>query len=426
MPDFPKTITLDRFSGLNNTLSPEHTDPQYLKTADNIDIDKSGGLHKRKGYIKRDTGDYHSLWTDDTHSICYCVKDGDLIRLYPDYSNTVIQSSVGSATIKFERVDGITYSVSKDRAFVIDENETYRPFGIDHPNGGPVLSAISGTLTAGDYQVALTYVASDGRESGTGVAQLIALTSNQNIRLTNIPTSSDSTVDRVRIYCSTPNGEILYLQGEITNGTSTYTIGDTYSYVTPLKSFNVYPAPTGHIIRYAHGRLWIAQDNILWYSEPFAYEWFKLQSNFLPFNTRIKAVMPTEGGMWVGADNLFYLNGRNPDQMRKDEKEPVQVVEGSDVKIPGAYIFIENTPLGYKWLFTTNKGVFIGFNDGVVLNVTERNVVFPKADEGTGIFLQTDGINRYLSILKEKQSSGNMAASDLVTTTVIRNGVELT
>lgn len=426
MPNFPKTVVLDDFLGLNNTLPPEHTDPKYLKLAQNIDIDKTGGVSKRHGYTKVDTGNYHSLWSDETNSICYGVKDGDLVRIYEDYSNKVIQASVGTEHITFERIDGITYGVSPSRSFVIDENETYRPFGIDRPNGGPNITTLPGTLSAGDYQVALTFVAEDGRESGTGVAQLIPVAVNQNIQVANIPISSDSSVKSVRIYCSTPDGEVLYLQGEVVNGTSTYTIGDAVSKVTPLKSFNVYPAPTGQIIRYAHGRIWIAQDNILWYSEPFAYEWFKLNANYLPFNERIRAVMPTEGGMWVGADRLYYLSSRNPDQMRREEKEPIQVVEGSDVKIPGAYVFIENTPLGYKWLFNSNKGVYIAFNDGVVLNTTERNVVFPKADEGTGIFLQTDGINRYLSILKEKQPSNNMAASDLVTTQIIRNGVVIT
>ena len=80
----------------------------------------------------------------------------------------------------------------------------------------------------------------------------------------------DSRVTTVRIYCSTPNGEVLYLTEEIPHGTTSYTIKDVHGGMTPLKSFNVYGAPNGHIIREAHGYMFIAQDNILWYSEPFA------------------------------------------------------------------------------------------------------------------------------------------------------------
>ena len=73
-------------------------------------------------------------------------------------------------------------------------------------------------------------------------------------------------------------------------------------------------------------------------------EWWKPHSNFMIFEERIRAVMPTEGGMWVAADQLYYLSGRTPANMNKKAVEPVKVVEGSDVKIIGAYIFIENTP----------------------------------------------------------------------------------
>lgn len=89
----------------------------------------------------------------------------------------------------------------------------------------------------------------------------------------------------------------------------------------------------------------------------------------------------------------------------------------------GAYIFIENTPIGYKWLVTTDRGIFVCFNDGIALNMTEKNVAFPEADEGTAMFVQEEGINRYVSLLKEKRDSENATVGDQVTAVIIRNGV---
>lgn len=421
MPKHPKTVELTSWKGLNNVLAPERTPPDYLKEALNVDIDKTGGIRKRKGYSQVLSGSFHSLWSEG--SDCFTVKDGNLTRIRDGYSTVDLGKSVGEAKLSYEKYDGAVYFTSSEGFTGIIEGDTVVPFGIDAPNPKPHLSVTTGSLTKGTYQVAITYVTVDGRESGTGLAQIIDVPVNSGISLTNIPSSVDPRVTQVRIYCSTPNGEILYYVESIPVGTSSWTIADVHGGMTPLKSFNVYAAPKGQIIRQAHGYMYIAQDNILWYSEPFAPEWWKPHSNFMIFEDRIRAVMPTEGGMWVAADQLYYLTGRTPANMNKKAVEPVKVVEGSDVKIVGAYIFIENTPIGYKWLVSSDKGIFVCFNDGIALNMTEKNVAFPEADEGTAMFIQEEGINRYMALLKQKGESNNTAVGDLVTTTIVRNGV---
>lgn len=425
MPNHPKTVELDSFKGLNNVLPPERTGSEYLKEAMNIDIDKSGGIRKRKGYTKVISGDFHSLWSTHDKSRCFAVKDGDLVEIYSDYTTDIVLSSIGEDKISFEEVDGEIYYITDSITGIISKSGI-RSFGLERPLHSPTLSIGIGSLSAGVYQIAVTYIDSDMRESGTGRASQITVGTNQGISLSNIPVSTDSNITGVRIYCTTPNGEVLYLQDTVANGITSYTITGVRESVTPLKSFNIFKAPSGQILRHAHGRMWIAKDNILHYSEPFAYDWWKYSSNFFVFEERIRAVMPTEDGLWVASDRLYYLSGKSPDRMNRSEREPVKVVEGSDIKIPGSYIFIENTPIGYKWIFTTDKGVFVAFNDGIVLNMTEQNVSLPEALDGTGLFIQEGGINRYLSILREKRPSNNTAVGDLVTTTVIRNGIEIT
>lgn len=424
MPNHPKTTDVNAFKGLNNNLRPERTDINRLKEAMNIDIDRDGGLHKRPGYTEVDDGSYTALYAND--KICYAIRGGDLVRIYQDYSFDTVTTSLGTLTASFETLEGENevYYTSPERSGVLSGSTT-RPYGISRPNPSPILTQGTGLLDPGTYQISITYVSTDGRESGAALAQYTLLTTPKSIILSGIPASPDPTVDTVRVYCSTPNGEVLYLVQELTNGTSTTTIADPFRGVVPLRSFGIYTPPNGHILREGHGRMWIAEDNYLWYSEPYAYEWFRLQSNFLPFESRIRAVMPTEGGVWVGTDRLYYLAGKDPNAMRQKEVEPVKCVEGTDIKILGTYIFIENTPIGYKWLVTTDRGMYICFNDGIALNMTEQQVSLPKADQGTGIFLQQDGINRYLSILQQKKESNNLAVGDLATATIIRNGITI-
>lgn len=421
MPKHEKTVSLQGWSGINNVLRPERTDEKYLKEALNVDFDKSGGIQKRLGYSSLNSGDYHSLWSDG--SDCFAVKDDDLIRINPDLTETTLKSGILS-TLSFDKVDGRVYYTGLEDSGVILENLVSN-WGIEEPNPKPTLAATSGGMSAGDYQVALTYLRSDGLESGSGLAQTVTVGEAGAITLTNIPTSTDASVVTVNVYVSPPDGEVLYLYRGIANGTSSTTITAVAQAILPLPSFNRKVAPKGQLVKVAHGRAFVAQDDILWFSDPYSYNWFALHQNYFQFPSRIVAIMPVEGGLWVAADKLYYLAGKDTDKMRIEMKEPIVIVEGTEVRIPGAYIFIENTPLGYKWLVTSDKGVYICFDDGVTLNVTETNYVFPVATSGTGVFVQRDGINRYLTVLEKKAGSDNTAVGDQVTAQIIRNGVTL-
>lgn len=419
MPNHPKTVNIDGFKGLNNVLKPERTPPQYFKEADNVDIDKSGGLQKREGFSSVASGVFHSCWASDP--FCFVVRDSDLVSVDNMYNTTVVKAGVGDNPVSYFRLyDEIFFSSISTNGII--EDGVVRPWGLEPPSS-PTLADAVGTLRPGTYQVTLTFKDSEGRESGAKVASLIDVVSG-GIQLTNIP--SNPAAATVNIYMSHTNGDEMYYKGVVANGTTSYTITDDSGLRRRMDTFNMMPAPKGHIIAEAHSRAWVAEDNFLWYSEPFQYELFDYRKNYIQFPTRIRAVMPVEGGMWVASDGLYYIAGDNPDTAKMELKEPIKVVEGSAVRIPGAYIFIENTPIGYKWLVHANKGIYVCFNDGIALNMTSQNYEFPIADEGVAAFIQKDGINRYTSLLKTPAESESTAVGDLVTATIVRNGVVVT
>jgi len=421
MPAHQKTVPLSGFSGLNNVSRPERTDPKYLKEALNIDIDKTGGIQKRLGYSLLESGSFHSLWSEGVNS--FAVKDDNLVRINPDLTTTLLKSGIYSK-LSFDERDGLVYFTGETANGVIDGNSVI-PWGIEEPNPKPTLSVTGGGLSAGVYQVAMTYIRSNGLESGSSVAQQLLVGDMAGIALTNLPVSSDPEVVNIRIYVSTADGEVLYLYRDLPNGTTSTIITSVSSAMMPLPSFNRHVAPKGSIVKIYHQRAFVADSNILWYSDPFSYNWFDYHKSYFVFPAPIRALMPVEGGLWVAADKLYYLIGKDAESMRMEMKEPVEVVPNTSVRIPGAYIFIENTPIGYKWLTTTDKGIYILFNDGIALNMTEKNVTFPEADSGAAVFVQQDGINRYLSILDKKKESDNTAVGDLATGVIIRNGIAL-
>ena len=428
MPIFPKTVEVTTFNGLNNVLPPERTPLAYLKVAENVDIDKSGGIHKRPGYTKKISGNFHSLWGEGDSLLT--VKDGDLVRVADDFSVVTLKTLQSNEEVFFSSVDGSKdiYFVSPggDCGHIVDD--VVHPFGISRPNSPSLSEVVSNSqLTSGKYQVALTYVDSERSESGSGVAISLSIQDGSAITVSDVRASAEVGIVGINIYCSPPNGDVLYKIDQIPNVNVTYTITEVHSVgVTPLKSFNMSPAPYGDTLSYYKGRFYVSEGNILWYSSPFSLKWFNKQSDFFVFESAITEVMPVDDGIWVGTETgLYYLRGNAPEKMTLNLLESVSIVKGTGEKIMGAYLFIENTPLGYKWLVTSDKGVFVCFNNGITLNLTEANVVFPQANRGASTFIQKDGINRYLTLLEEKKPSNNASASDIVTATVIRNGIAI-
>ena len=418
MPLHPKTIHYSGFKGLNNYLKPENTDPTYLKTALNIDLDKSGRLSKRLGYTSVDSANYSSLWASESGLGCYAVRNGDLVKVNSDYSHTTLISSIGTDKISFEEIDGLIYYSSITYNGIID-NGIIRSWGISKNLISPILTAGIGNLTAGIYQVLFTYVNKYGIESGSINSSVITVSNGSSISL-YIPTPLDPDILYARVYCSTSNGKTDYYSG-IGTLNSTYTISSTSSFSNPHRTLGLDKAPTGHIVKYYKGRIYIASDNILWYSEPLQYQHFNSASNYIEFPSRIKEIMPVEDGIWIGSDRLYFLSGEDTNTFRRVIKDNIEIIEGTSTKISGSYVQIDGISSGYKWLVTSNLGIFLLSDQGMAVNLTYKNVEVERADSGTSLFLQSNGINQYLSILKTNNNPNNSVVGDLVENRIIRN-----
>lgn len=419
MPNHRKGVNLTGFKGINNVGSPDNTPELFLKKAINVNIDKTGNISKRKGYTKVLDGVITSLWASENGLGCYGTLNSDLVQINEDYSITILQEDIGSNQISFEEIDGIIYYSSINTNGIIFDRSR-RDWGTERNWLSPHLSSTTGSLDAGIYQVNFTWIYADGRESGCSRSSVISVPANSGV-LVEVP-PAPAGVLYARIYTSTSNGSTLYYHG-MSSPSSSYLIDDVYGVVDPLRFFNIDKAPLGHIIKYYRGRVYIASGNILWYSEPFQYEQFRLDSNYFEFPEEIREVMPVEDGIWIGSDRLYYLSGEEPDKFKRTVKEHIKIVAGTSTRISGSYIHMDNTPIGYKWLVTSNIGIWVLFNQGLCINLTAENVALDQADKGASLFLQDSGMNMYMSILKTNSNPNNSIMGDLVETTIVRNGV---
>lgn len=423
MPIHPKVFTISAWNGVDNVNTPEATSEKFLKVANNVDIDKTGNLSKRPGYRKVDSADYKSIFSSLNGLGCYAVRNKELVQVYPNYTHRVLKSNLKSTLLSFTEVDGKIYFVSEYENGMIENGELHS-FGIPKNPLSPTLSAIGGTLPSGTYQVAFTLVNSKGIESGTGVASAITLGDNSGLSF-SLPSVVNATdIIYCRYYISTTDGKTLFYSGMGLLG-STIKIEDLTRLSNPLRTFNLDCAPNGHIVTSYRGRAYIAQDNVLWYSEPYQYQHFNLQSNYFEFSEKIRAVMAVDDGIWIAADKIYYLSGHEPDKTALSVKEYVKVVPGTEVMFSGSYLHMDNTPVGYKWLVTTDLGIFCLFNQGLVINLTSTSVDIDRADSGTAMFLRYGGMNRYLTILNKNFKWDNKVATDLVETRVIQSALDL-
>lgn len=80
----PESIVLGNFSGVKNTASPERLREGELEAAVNIDLDDVGQARRRRGYVKRDSGNWHSVETIAGRT--FGVRNGELGTVGTDYS----------------------------------------------------------------------------------------------------------------------------------------------------------------------------------------------------------------------------------------------------------------------------------------------------------------------------------------------------
>ena len=198
-----------RFLGIRNLSqsrrTPEGEDKRTiaLSEAINVDIDDEGGIISRPGYTKVISGtNITSAYfrRDYTNSIGYYIDSGHLYRILPDLTTNLLGTVPATDTYWSEAGNKVFLSTG----YIVDNNSVI-PLQVPIPSAPIVFPGI-GNLPAGQYQVVLTTIMPDGRESGCSP-----------ITIVNIPTDGGSLqiqgTTNCNVYCTMVNGDILYLVG---------------------------------------------------------------------------------------------------------------------------------------------------------------------------------------------------------------------
>lgn len=357
-----KTESPGTILGLNNRLPlsrmtttlPNRASAAYLRAAENIDLTEGGFIRRRRGYALAAAGEWHSLWADKDSS--YGVVNGNLVSLSASLTQTVAVTSVGHRRISYARLpDGLVYWSNGERIGRL-EGSTSRAMVTPMPNPVPVAMASSGGLPPGKYQVCFTALGVDGESASTEPVQ-IDLPNGGGIAFSGLTSNT-------RVYATAANGEIF---NEIALG----------NYVSPANfgatcpTFMLAEMPAGDCLSHYRGSLLVARGKFLYISEPYRYGLFKPSRSFIPFPKEISVVQPCEDGVYVCADQTYWIPG--------DPLNTSLVAVSPLGALPGSATFDTDSKTAY---WQSPVGAVIAKPGGAIATPQEDDLTFTSAQHG--------------------------------------------
>lgn len=171
------------------------------------------------------------------------------------------------------------------------------------------------------------------------------------------------------------------------------------------------PMPLGTIVRFYNGRLLVARDDVLFFSEAYLLDRYAPADNFIQFLAPITLVVATEGGVFVVADKTYWFGGA----LNKTEMRMVLDYGG----VPGSEFVADG---GYGWM--SKRGMVVAKADGSAENVQEKALAIDSAAVGASVFKKTDGLKQAITSLFGAETS-KASAKTFMTAEIVRKGTTL-
>ncbi len=184
-----------------------------------------------------------------------------------------------------------------------------------------------------------------------------------------------------------------YQNGVIEAGISSPWPSSTY--VGPDTSRSYSPAPVGTHLAFFSGCMWIAKDNVVWVSEPWAFGLFDMARRFFQFGSNVTMIKPVAGGVWVSDEEKtgFVAAGEKFEQAQFVKKLNFPAHEWSEnielVDLSQSVFQVQ----GLSAVWSCDAGLCIGSPDGQLIVTTEKKLIYPKGAQGATLVDKNKAIN---------------------------------
>ncbi len=171
------------------------------------------------------------------------------------------------------------------------------------------------------------------------------------------------------------------------------------AYPGPDHAGRYVPPPAGHLLEYHAGRIWIARENLVCFTEGAGlFDWVDGLAGFLPpVVGAVRLLRAVAGGLLIGDEvGVTFAAGNDPRTMTFARVCPVAPIPGSDVAlVPGRHEAVAGRELdGAAAIWAGRDGVYLGRGSGRVGRIAAAD--FPPARRAAAVATRT----RYLLFLQ--------------------------
>lgn len=180
-------------------------------------------------------------------------------------------------------------------------------------------------------------------------------------------------------------------------------VGTTTAFPDPAQTFKTRMVG-GQILEYHYNRLYAANANNLFFSDPTILTRMDQRKNAMAFPSRITMLKAVLDGMYVSdSERVYFMAGRAPSDFVSREVLDVPAIEGMSVS---TLIRKNKNPLKTVY-FLTKKGMYAGYPEGIL--IPQQNGLFNISDieRGTAI-IKDNGYQQYVGIGSIKAAVGNL------------------
>ena len=402
-----------------------------LRVAKNIDIDDEGKVSRREGYeLVSAYTDLHSIYAHKLFPYMLAVEDGNLVLFNTELTKTILTALTAPlAPMSWDFGAGYIYYSNGHDSGRVSPDGVLSPWSVELPTGQPNLSAAAtGGLYAGTYQVAITFLDIDGRESGSTLAEYVDLDEGQGLQLSNIPQPVGNDVVAIRLYATTADGEALRFVRDLPVGATGVVIG-VHQPGKNLETQFHEPLPAGEHIRIHNGRMYVMRGRVLYWSEALHYGQGLLASSYLAFNAPGTLLAPVsdaeQAGMFVAAGNrTYYLEGADPKQWKRRVVHPHGAVPGTLAVEDAQLLGLESQGVAPFWLDSDGQYVIGQIGGRVAMFHSDRFVSKVNVERGVTLYREINGLRQLISSLRGGTTSG-LAVGDVVSAEIYKNGVRI-
>jgi len=392
--------TLNRFLGLNNRADPARGTDTGLKTqqtwewqsvAEDVDGTDSFGLERRSGYtsfaaLAACTGSYSTV----DYSRLYVIDAGSLKRVYPDGHTQTLYGVLSGTPYWSEINDTIFISCGTDK-LQIGQDNTVKPWGVPVP-AEPTVNAVSGSLVAGLYQIALTFTDASGREGGASPAVSVDCLVGSGVSVSNIPQLTGYTVN---VYMTDMDGTVFYLAARTTLSTVTLTHPPEAGVELTTQYLDAPPAE-GSYITFLGANAYMAEyvpeidQTVVWFSQAMGYHLFNLNTDYFVVPGEVTQLHGAQTGLLITTQTSIFLY---------DNDKLTQVAEYGAVH--GQHADVGSDGKIYFW---SKRGLC---RAAPFENITEQQLsVAPGVYAGGGI-VATGGYQKFVAVLHSGDAAFN-------------------